>query len=128
NRVAIVDDSGRLLASGAGNGDESILATEIEERTLGVENRLRQRVEDLLTNIVGAGRARVQVSAELDLSRSTRTSEVYDPDGQVVRSTQTREGENAAIGPAASGQVSVSNELPGATADGSSATTRETGT
>ncbi|HHY50457.1 MAG TPA: flagellar M-ring protein FliF [Alphaproteobacteria bacterium] len=128
NRVAIVDDSGRLLASGAGNGDESILATEIEERTLGVENRLRQRVEDLLTNIVGAGRARVQVSAELDLSRSTRTSEVFDPNGQVVRSTQTREGENAAVGPAASGQVSVSNELPGATAENSGSTTRESGT
>lgn len=128
-RVSIVDDSGRLLASGAGNSEDSILAGEIEERTLGVENRLRQRVEDLLTNIVGAGRARVQVSAELDLSRSTKTSETFDPDGQVVRSTQTREGENAAVSPGNTGEVSVANELPGASEEGSRAgATSETGT
>jgi flagellar M-ring protein FliF len=114
NRVSIVDDSGTLLASGGGGSDESVMAGEIEERTLGVENRLRSRIEDLLANIVGAGRARVQVSAELDLSRSTRTSETFDPDGQVVRSTQSREGENAATSPNGTGQVSVANELPGA--------------
>lgn len=113
-RVSIVDSAGRLLASGAGNDGEAVLAGEAEERTLGVENRLRSRVEDLLTNIVGAGRARVQVSAELNLNRLTRTSEVFDPAGQVVRSTQTREVESNATGPANSGQVSISNELPGA--------------
>ena len=43
----------------------------------------------MLANVVGAGRARVQVSAELDLNRSTVTSETFDPDSQVVRSTQT---------------------------------------
>lgn len=117
NRVSIVDSSGRLLASGAANGEDSVLAGEIEERTLGVETRLRARVEDLLTNIVGAGRARVQVSAELDLSRSTKTSETFDPEGQVVRSTQIREVENASSGPANTGEVTVANELPGATAN-----------
>jgi flagellar M-ring protein FliF len=115
-RVSIVDGSGRLLASGAGGSDESVLAGEIEERTLGIENRLRSRVEELLQNIVGAGRARVQVSAELDLSRMTRTSETFDPEGQVIRSTQSREIENAATMPGRSGEVSVANELPGASA------------
>jgi flagellar M-ring protein FliF len=114
NRVSIIDGTGRLLASGAGGSEESILAGELGERTLGVEERLRGRIEDLLANVVGAGRARVQVSAELDLSRSTKTSEVFDPNGQVVRSTQTREGENASTQPSPSGQVSVATELPGA--------------
>lgn len=128
NRVSIVDSSGRLLASGAANGEDSVLAGEIEERTLGVETRLRARVEDLLTNIVGAGRARVQVSAELDLSRSTKTSETFDPEGQVVRSTQIREVENASSGPANTGEVTVANELPGATANsGTSGSASETG-
>ena len=128
-RVSIVDDSGRLLASGAGSSDDSIMAGEIEERTLGVENRLRARIDDMLTNIVGAGRARVQVSAELDLSRSTRTSETFDPEGQVVRSTQTREGENAASSPGNTGEVSVANELPGASeSTGGGSATNETGT
>lgn len=126
-RVSIVDDAGRLLASGAGNSDETIIAGELEERTLGVENRLRTRVEDLLANIVGAGRARVQVSAELDLSRSTKTSETFDPESQVVRSTQTREVENAAVQPGASGEVSVSGELPGSAEAAGSTMTSETG-
>jgi flagellar M-ring protein FliF len=116
-RVSIVDDSGRLLASGAGNGPDDIAAGEAEERQLAVETRLTQRVEDMLANIVGSGRARVQVSADLDMNRLTKTSETFDPNGQVARSTQTRELANTAQGPGDGGQVSVANELPGATAN-----------
>jgi flagellar M-ring protein FliF len=116
NRVSIVDDTGTLLASGAGEGEDSIMAAETEERTLAIENRLRTRIEDLLANIVGAGKARVQVSAELDLERITRTAETFDPDGQVVRSTQTRQVDNQASGGAPEGgPVTVANELPGST-------------
>ncbi|HEY0854148.1 MAG TPA: flagellar basal-body MS-ring/collar protein FliF [Devosia sp.] len=128
NKVSIVDDSGRLLASGAGSDQDSIIASEMEERTLNIENRLRQRVEDLLNNIVGSGRARVQVSAELDLNRLSKTSEVFDPDGQVVRSTQTRDLANQATGPGNSGEVTVANELPGASENaGANGGTSETG-
>jgi len=126
NKVSIVDDSGRLLASGAGSDQDSIIASEMEERALNIENRLRQRVEDLLTNIVGSGRARVQVSAELDLNRLSKTSEVFDPDGQVVRSTQTRDLANQATGPGNSGEVTVANELPGASQNAGGSTS-ETG-
>src|SRR5690606_7674404 len=71
----------------------------------------------LLANIVGAGRARVEVSAELDLSRLTRTSETFDPNAQVVRSTHTRELANSAQGSADTGQVTVAHERPAATAN-----------
>ena len=111
NRVSIVDDQGNLLASGMDNGDTA-LAGEADERTLGYENRLRTRVEDMLANVVGAGRARVEVAAEIDYNRSTTTEEKFDPEGQVVRSTQTRESQNQTSG--ANGQVTVANELPGA--------------
>ncbi|WP_354059409.1 flagellar basal-body MS-ring/collar protein FliF [Devosia sp. 2618] len=111
-RVSIVDDQGNLLASGTADDQQGALAGEAAERTLGFENRLRTRVEDMLANVVGAGRARVEVSAEIDFNRSTTTQETFDPDGQVVRSSQTRETENNSAG--ASGQVSVANELPGA--------------
>ncbi|WP_299640567.1 flagellar basal-body MS-ring/collar protein FliF [Devosia sp.] len=118
-RVSVVDDTGRLLASGAGNGPEDIIAGETEERTLNVENRLRARVEELLANVVGSGRARVQVSAELDLNRLSKTSETFDPNSQVIRSTQTRDLTNSAKN-GDSGQVSVANELPGASANAGS--------
>lgn len=120
NAVSIVDSAGTLLASGTGSEEVSATAQAIEERTLGVENRLRTRIEDLLANIVGAGRARVQVSAELDLNRATRTSEIFDPDGQVVRSAQTRETGDQSVGPGNTGEVTVSNELPGASENGNS--------
>jgi flagellar M-ring protein FliF len=123
NRVSIVDDAGNLLAAGTGSDDETtILAGEAEERTVAVENRMKARIEDLLANVVGDGRARVQVSAELDLTRMTRTAKTFDPESQVVRSTQTREQENSSNAPGADGQVSASEQLPGATADAGTGT------
>ena len=112
SRVSIVDSAGRLLASGTGDED-GIIAAAAGEMQLAYENRLRTRLEEMLFNVVGPGRARVEVAAELDTDRSTVTSEVFDPESQVVRSTQMREEANATTGPG-SQQVSVANELPGA--------------
>nr|WP_248307109.1 MULTISPECIES: flagellar basal-body MS-ring/collar protein FliF [unclassified Devosia] len=111
-RVSIVDDAGTLLASGTGDSAQGALAGEAAEKTLGYENRLRTRLEDMLANIVGVGRARVEVAAEMDFNRSTTTSETFDPEGQVVRSTQLREQENQSG--ANQNQVTIANELPGA--------------
>jgi flagellar M-ring protein FliF len=121
NRVSIVDNTGRLLAAGTGEGENGVIAGQTAELALAQENRLRTRLEDMLANVVGPGRARVEVTAELNMDRSTVTSEVFDPESQVVRSSQLREEANSATGPG-SQQVSVANELPGAsenaTADG----------
>lgn len=125
-RVSIVDDQGNLLASGAGDDEQSAMAGEAAERTLGFENRLRTRVEDMLANVVGAGRARVEVSAEVDYNRSTTTQETFDPESQVVRSSQVRETENLTAG--ANGQVTVANELPGASQNTGGAGASEQGT
>ena len=126
SRVSIVDDQGNLLASGTEDGEEGALSGEASERTLGFENRLRTRVEDMLANVVGAGRARVEVSAEIDYNRSTTTQETFDPESQVVRSSQVRESEN--LTGADSGQVTVANELPGASAAAGDAGATEKGT
>lgn len=125
-RVAIVDDQGNLLASGTGDEAEGALSGEAAERTLGFENRLRTRVEDMLNNVVGAGRARVEVSAEIDFNRSTTTQETFDPESQVVRSSQTRESQNMTSG--ANGQVTVANELPGASGNSGAAGATDQGT
>ncbi|MBS3847296.1 flagellar basal-body MS-ring/collar protein FliF [Devosia neptuniae] len=125
--VAIVDDQGNLLASGSGDDAEGALSGQAAERTLSYENRMRTRVEDMLANVVGAGRARVEVSAEIDFNRSTTTQETFDPESQVVRSSQIRETENLSGG--ADGQVTVANELPGASGNnGNTATEKGTST
>jgi len=116
NRVTIADDTGNLLAAGAGDGNDStVIAGEADERKTGVENRLRTSIEGLLANIVGEGRARVEVSADLDLTHITKTAQTFDPNGQVVRSTQTESVANNSTDGNNSGQVSASTQLPGAT-------------
>ena len=126
SRVSIVDEQGTLLASGTGDDVAGVMTAQNDERKLGFENRMRTRLEDMLANIVGAGRARVEVAAELDFNRSTTTQEVFDPESQVVRSTQTRESENLSGGN--DGQVTVANELPGADQNNGAGGVTEQGT
>ncbi len=116
SQVSIIDDSGRLLAAGNGSKDQGVVASDMYDRSVSLEARLRNELEELVGNIVGAGRVRVQVSAELELNRTTQSSETYDPEGQVIRSTQTRELNNSSVGANDGGAVSIGNELPGATA------------
>src|SRR6185437_2709234 len=71
------------------------------------------QVESIVDSVVGPGHARVQVNAEFDLNRITQTSDKYDPDSRVVRSSQTRE-EQSGSSDSAGGPVSVGNNLPGA--------------
>ncbi|AWN44652.1 flagellar basal-body MS-ring/collar protein FliF [Methylobacterium durans] len=110
-RVSIVDERGRLLADGA-RGADARTGADFEEKQSGLERRLRQQIEEIVAGIVGQGRARVQVSAELDTNRVESRSETFDPESRVVRSSQTRNESSLTGG--TEGQVTVGNELPGA--------------
>ena len=88
-RVSIVDETGRLLADGAA-GDAGVGGT-ADERQSAFERRLRDQIESIVTSVVGPGRARVQLTTEFDFNRVTQTSDRFDPEGRVVRSSQTRE-------------------------------------
>jgi flagellar M-ring protein FliF len=110
-RVSIVDEAGTLLADGAAGSDPAIGGAG-EERQAGFEQRMKNQIESIVSSVVGPGRARVQLSAELDFNRITETSDRYDPEGRVLRSSQTRE-ESSASG-SQEGQVTVGNELPNA--------------
>ena len=120
-RVSIVDESGQLLADGA-SGDTTDNAVG-DERRASFEKRMRNEVEAIVSSVVGAGRARVQLSADFDFNRVTQTSDHFDPEGRVLRSSQTRE-ESSASGDN-SGQVTVNNELPGAQRGDNAATAKD---
>ena len=110
-RVSIVDESGRLLADGAA-GNASGLSAGADDRKLSFERRLRENIENIVSSVVGPGRARVQLTADFDFNRITQTTDKFDPEGRVVRSSQTREeSQNSHEGK--DGQVTVANELPG---------------
>ncbi|MDP3256416.1 flagellar basal-body MS-ring/collar protein FliF [Bosea sp. (in: a-proteobacteria)] len=110
-RVSIVDERGRLLADGA-QSENGVAGLGIEERQVGIERRLKLQIEDIVASIVGHGRARVQVSAALDVNRIESRSETFDPESRVVRSSQNRT--EASTTSEGGGAVTVGNELPGA--------------
>ena len=110
-RISIVDEQGQHLADGA-TDSQTGSDVSADERQASYEKRLRQQVETIVSSVVGPGHSRVQVNADFDFNRITQTSDKFDPDGRVIRSSQTREesnsnGEN-------NQQVTVGNELPGA--------------
>jgi flagellar M-ring protein FliF len=117
DRVAIVDDRGNLLAGGDDKSGPDALARNQDEDTTNYENSLRQRVEAIVTSIVGSGHVQVQVAADINYNHTQTTSESYDPESKVVRSTQTVE-QNASNTSGAGGgaAVSVANALPGGAA------------
>mgnify|MGYP000914706776 CR=1 FL=1 len=112
NRVTIVDETGRLLA--AASTEEGAAAEGIDARQVAVEERIRRTVTDIVEGVVGAGNARVQVTAEMDFNRVSETSERFDPEGRVVRSTSTTE-ETSSGGSSSSGATAGGN-VPDATA------------
>ncbi|HEY0236150.1 MAG TPA: flagellar basal-body MS-ring/collar protein FliF, partial [Afipia sp.] len=108
-RVSIVDESGQLLANGSAS-DGGVEANGDDRRTA-YENRTREQVEQIVSSVVGSGRARVQVSADFDYNKVTQTSDKFDPEGRVLRSSQSREESSATADN--NGQITVNNELPG---------------
>ncbi|WFU18083.1 flagellar basal-body MS-ring/collar protein FliF [Bradyrhizobium sp. CB3481] len=107
-RVSIVDEGGRLLADGASKDPDIAVG---DERRTAFEKRMRNEVEAIVSSVVGQGRARVQLTADFDYNKVTQTSDKFDPEGRVLRSSQTREESSASAGDG--GQVTVNNELPG---------------
>jgi flagellar M-ring protein FliF len=117
DRVAIVDDRGNLLAGGDDKSGPDALARNQDEDTTNYENGLRQRIESIVASVVGASHVQVQVAADINYNHTQTTSEDYNPDTKVVRSTQTIE-QNATNTSGGSNAVSVANALPGAQASG----------
>jgi flagellar M-ring protein FliF len=112
NRISIIDQRGRLLArAGEGDDDGAMISADSEEFRRAKEGRLVRTVEELLERSVGIGKVRAQVNVEMDFDRITTNSETFDPEGQVVRSTQTVE-ESAKASDASASSVSVANNLP----------------
>ncbi|MCA6300196.1 MAG: flagellar M-ring protein FliF [Phenylobacterium sp.] len=111
-RVTVVDQHAKTLSGGA-EGD----AMAADGRKSAVEARIAKTVKTMVEGVVGQGKARVNVTAELDLSQVTIQEETYDPDGQVVRSETTSEENANENQPNQTGQVTAAANIPGAPAN-----------
>lgn len=109
--VTVIDQKdGKTLSAAGAAGSLGRLA---DDRRTEVEQKLGARIKELVEGVVGPGKARVEVTADIDLARVTEQKETYDPDGQVVRSEQTNE-ENSEEAAADNGNaVSASSNIPG---------------
>ncbi|SFM39456.1 flagellar M-ring protein FliF [Ectothiorhodospira mobilis] len=90
-RVTVVDQRGNLLTPEDPAGSSMDLSIRNLEFRRQVEADYRQRIEDLLTPLVGKDGVRAQVSTEMDFSRIERTMENYDPETIALRSEQISE-------------------------------------
>ncbi|MBL6945331.1 MAG: flagellar M-ring protein FliF [Rhodospirillales bacterium] len=128
NKISVVDNKGSLLARGfEEEGALGAISAKADERRRSYQNRLARTVEELIERAVGFGKVRAEVQASMDFDRISTTEENYDPDGQVVRSTQTIE-ENASSREAEPLPVSVVTNLPdggGETGESASASSSE---
>ncbi|APZ50458.1 flagellar assembly protein FliH (plasmid) [Salipiger abyssi] len=117
-QVTVLSASGEtILADDGEAGSEASLQSARAQ----VEDRLGQRIAQILTARVGAGNARVQVSVDLSTERQVLQERTFDPDQRVVRSTETRE-ESREDQRAAGGEVGVADDIPAALADGAPGT------
>ena len=118
SNVTVIDQNGNLLAKGQGDGDAAADAHNGDDAEKAYETRMKTSVEDMVSRIVGYGKVRANVTAAMNFDVVNRNSESYNPDGQVVRSTQTVSEDNTEANSSGNGAVSVQNNLPGLPAGG----------
>lgn len=107
--VTILDSAGQVILA---EGIDSALGDGSEGMKAVLEARLSKSVEELLSARLGYGNVRVRVSADLDMKRQVFRSEKYDPNGQVVRSTQTVEEKQRSQEPNGDIPTTVQQNLP----------------
>ena len=86
--VTVVDQHGNLLSTGEDSAD-LLLASKQHQYSVEVENSVIKRVNSILEPVIGAGKFRAEVSADIDFTAIEQAAEVFNPDLPAVRSEQT---------------------------------------
>jgi flagellar M-ring protein FliF len=112
NRVTILDETGRLLAAAQSADGGTAEGEGVDARQVATEERIRRTVTDIVEGVVGQGNARVQVTAEMDFNRVSETTQRFDPEGRVVRSTSSTEETSST--PGSGGGTTAAANVPDA--------------
>lgn len=111
NQVTVIDSQGRLLSSPDRDGEVAQREQQMELARR-MEEDYAQRIESLLTPLLGPGRVKAQVVAQVEMSATEEAREQYRPDSQILRSEQTNE-ESVRNGAGAQGVPgALSNQPP----------------
>ena len=128
-KISIIDGQGNLLARArddSANPDSGGAGS--DEIKNSYETRATRMIEEMLERVVGPGRVRAEVTADMDFDRISTTSESFDPDGQVVRSTQNvEETSRSRDADTANSPVSVASNIPAPLSQGNQSPSVTTG-
>jgi flagellar M-ring protein FliF len=109
-KVSVIDQHGKTLSAST---DASLAGQLAQDRKSEAEARIAKTVKEMIDGVLGPGKARVNVTAELDLNRVTVQEEKFDPEGQVIRSESTNEANNEETKGDDTGGVTASQNIPG---------------
>ena len=87
SNVSIIDQFGNLLSNSPDDPDQALADSQLEYR-MRLENIYRNRIQSLVTPIVGSGNVNAQVNLEIDFTRKEVSQELVDPDTIAIRSEQ----------------------------------------
>ncbi len=112
SNVSIVDQRGRLLTRK--NTDESVAMSDSQFKySQKLERLYIDRIEDILTPIVGMGGVRAQVVADIDFTVTEQTHESYNPDMAALRSEQVQEEQRVGVSGPLGVPGALTNQPPG---------------
>lgn len=110
--VAVMDSEGRMLARFEDPADVGALAGNRLEARMRTEAYLRNKVETLLDQAIGAGRSAVQVAAEMSFQSVERHTRRMDPDSGVVLKETIQSNDSQGPSSGASGAAGVASNNP----------------
>ena len=87
SQVTVVDQKGNLLSDQQEMSELSMAGKQFDYSRR-MESMLTQRVHNILQPVLGAGRYKAEVSADVDFSAVESTSEMFNPDQPALRSEQ----------------------------------------
>jgi flagellar M-ring protein FliF len=110
--VAILDSFGKELSK---NSRDSLisLTSEQSEYKRKLEEGYQQKIEDVLSKVVGEGRVKASITADLDFSNVQESQTILDQDGATVRSSQKIAENMEGSRPVASGPAGATSNTPG---------------
>ena len=101
--VSVADNFGNVLAANVETGSFTGMSDKRLDAQANLENYLANKVETMLTSVLGPDQVRVEVSAEIDHDQVTHMTEKYDPEGSVTNSVTEKIEINGDIRPSPGG-------------------------
>ena len=111
-QVTVVDQKGNLL-SDIQEMSELTMAGKQFDYSRRMESLFTQRVHNILQPVLGSGRYKAEVSADVDFSAVESTSEMFNPDQPALRSEQQVNEQRTSSLPPQGVPGALSNQPPG---------------